>query len=605
MAEKIYWKIPALLLFIMFCLMLGASLGDSAIQDELAHIPAGYAYVKFLDYRLNPEHPPLVKAIAGLPLLFLHLNFPTDIKSWTTDVNGQWDQGGAFLYNAGNNPDQIIFWARLPMLLLTIFVGILFYLWTSRRFGRTVATLSLFLFVFSPTFLAHGHYVTTDIGATLGFLIGLWSFINFLENPSWKNTAIAGLCFGIAELLKFSTFLLIPIYIVIYLMHFTVLMDHSWKERALLAARGVSKFVAMGIIGVVVISLVYGFFMLHYPSALQMRDSKFLLSSFGNRTLVNIQHTLASHALTRPLAHYFLGVLMVIQRAAGGNTAYFLGQVSNAGSRSYFPIMYLMKESLGFLILAVVGLMYGIIKICRKYPWGWKRLGYWVKNNFAVFAAGFTVFFYWAYSLKSPLNIGVRHVLPTFPFIYLLVSRQIVSWMHGDGYRAPGGLFEFFRLIYKKYILAIPRYSIVFLLLAFIVFNVVRSYPYFLSYFNALGGGTDYGYRIAVDSNYDWGQDLKRLADYVQSNNIESISLDYFGGGAPAYYLGGKFKPWWSARGPAHGYFAISLTLLEGSVNPATPPFPQTKLEDSYSWLRGHEPIGRGGKSIFIYYLPK
>ncbi len=67
-------------------------------MDELAHIPAGYGYVKFLDYRLNPEHPPLVKMIAALPLVFIHLNFPTDKAAWKNDINGRKDPGTPLVY---------------------------------------------------------------------------------------------------------------------------------------------------------------------------------------------------------------------------------------------------------------------------------------------------------------------------------------------------------------------------------------------------------------------------------------------------------------------------------------------------------------------------
>src|SRR3989338_1002039 len=81
-------------------LMALSSIQESAIMDELAHIPAGYSYLNNLDYRLNPEHPPLVKMAAGLPLLFLDLNFPTDIPAWIEKVNGQWDVGYEFLYQS-------------------------------------------------------------------------------------------------------------------------------------------------------------------------------------------------------------------------------------------------------------------------------------------------------------------------------------------------------------------------------------------------------------------------------------------------------------------------------------------------------------------------
>src|ERR1700684_3986330 len=88
----------ALICLASFSLMFWAARTDSAITDELAHIPAGYGYVHNLDYRLNPEHPPLVKALAMLPVLFLNPVFPTSSAAWQTEVNGEWDMGTAFLY---------------------------------------------------------------------------------------------------------------------------------------------------------------------------------------------------------------------------------------------------------------------------------------------------------------------------------------------------------------------------------------------------------------------------------------------------------------------------------------------------------------------------
>ena len=201
-----------MLLGIMFFLMIASASNESAIMDELAHIPAGYSYVALMDMRLNPEHPPLIKDLAGIPLLFLDLNFPTDVKAWKDDLNGQWDMGRIFLYEAGNDADQILFWARLPMMLLAILFGWILYAWTQRRFGRTTALMTLFLFAFSPTFIAHSRYVTTDLAASFGFLIGLLTFIDFLEQPTRKHAVIAGIALGIALLLKFSTVLLLPVY---------------------------------------------------------------------------------------------------------------------------------------------------------------------------------------------------------------------------------------------------------------------------------------------------------------------------------------------------------------------------------------------------------
>ena len=110
-----------LIILSSFALMLNASLKETAIFDETAHISAGYGYVKYFDYRLNPEHPPLVKVLAALPLVFQSsIKFPVESSAWQTDINGQWAVGGKFLYESGNNADQIVGWARLGPILLTI-----------------------------------------------------------------------------------------------------------------------------------------------------------------------------------------------------------------------------------------------------------------------------------------------------------------------------------------------------------------------------------------------------------------------------------------------------------------------------------------------------
>ncbi len=80
---------------------------DSTTMDELAHIPAGYSYLSQQDFRINPEHPPLIKDLSAIPLMFLNLNFPSDSTSWTEDINGQWVLGWELLYNSNNNPEQM------------------------------------------------------------------------------------------------------------------------------------------------------------------------------------------------------------------------------------------------------------------------------------------------------------------------------------------------------------------------------------------------------------------------------------------------------------------------------------------------------------------
>jgi hypothetical protein len=615
---RIYSLFAGLLLTLMFALMFGSAKDESAIMDEMPHIPAGYSYLTEQDMRLNPEHPPLVKDLAAIPLLFLDLNFPANSKYWTDEINGQWALGAEFLYESGNNPDRILRYARLPLMLLTVILGWMFYLWTTRRYGYNVGLLALLFYATSPTFLAHGRYVTTDIGATFGFFIGLAVFLKFLDklgaqSPDRnKYLVIAGLGFGVAQLCKFSLFLLVPIYAVLGTLW---IIAHKWddlknfyttREKILTLLKDWIKMVGyifiIGMIGILVISFVYAFHVWNYPAERQLSDMQTTLKTFGTRPLVDLTIYMASVPILRPLGQYLFGLLMVVQRAAGGNTTYFLGEVSNLGWWYYFPVAYLLKEQLALHLLTLWVLLLGIWNLWNAKEKTMTAVMEWVRDNFTLVAAGIFIFIYWSQSMKSILNIGVRHILPTFPFIYLLVSWRLVKWLQSYPTHDPQNIHELLRGIYERYIAVAPRYLTMGIFILWLAIEAVFTYPYYLTYYNELAGGPRDGYKYIVDSNYDWGQDLKRLAMFADDTGIKKINLDYFGGGSPRYYLGDKFTPWWSAKGaPQKGeWFAISATFRQGAFGKPIPSL-SVQPEDSYSWLRDKEPFARIGNSIFVY----
>lgn len=589
--------IAFLMLGSMFILMFFSVLRDSATMDELAHIPAGYSYLTQKDYRLNPEHPPLIKDLAALPLLFLGLNFPLNTKAWAEDINGQWDMGRIFLYESENDPDQILFWSRLPMMLLAIIFGWLLFIWVKGMYGNKVGLLSLFFFSFSPTFIAHSRYVTTDLAAALGFFIGLTTFVRFLENQNAKRLTLAGAALGLALLLKFSLALLIPLYLLLAFLW--VLLDRS-RWRVLL------KLLIIFIIAGVIIHFVYLFHVWNYPQERQIRDSEFILSSFGFRPAVEATLWMAENPILRPLAQYLLGLLMVIQRSAGGNTTYFLGDIASSGWWYYFPVAYFLKEPLAFFILVLVALGVAIKSIREAHEKSFSVFAEWMRDNFVLASSLIFIAVYWLQSMQSSLNIGVRHVLPTYPFLYLLVSRQIIKWARFYTFAEPQNIREWLTTLYERYIKVLLKYAFIGLMLFWLALSAVLAFPGYLTYYNEFVGGARNGYKYIVDSNYDWGQDLKGLQNFVEKNNIESIAVDYFGGGSPSYYLGEKFEPWWSARGkpnPAAGdpeWFAISATFRQSAFGRPVKGFLK-KPEDSYLWLQGLAPVSRAGYSIFIY----
>jgi len=384
------------------------------------------------------------------------------------------------------------------------------------------------------------------------------------------------------------------------------------RERLRIGLSLIGKTLLIGVIGIIVIWAVYTPFISRYPAERQLRDAQFLLGSYGFRSAVNFDLALIKHAATRPLGQYVLGVLMVQQRSAGGNTNFFLGEVSGTGSRSYFPLMYLLKEPLALHLLTLIALLIGLSRVMAGAAGASRQVGTrlrrWIAEHFTQFSSMTVIAIYWIISIKSPLNIGVRHILPTFPFIYLLVSREIALWLRpGHETTASQNIGERLKNIYRLYITVIPKYLAVCALLLWLIIDTALAFPHFLSYYNELAGGNTNGWRIAVDSNYDWGQDLKRLVQFMDAppsgGKIPKIQLDYFGGANPRYYLGDRFEPWRSSRGPTHGYFAISSSFRQGAFGAPAPGFTR-KPENSYEWLKQYQPIAQIGNSIFVYNLP-
>ncbi|MFH1346793.1 MAG: glycosyltransferase family 39 protein [Spirochaetota bacterium] len=663
--NKIFpWIFVSLLIASSFGLMFYSSSQESAIMDELAHIPAGYGYVKYLDYRLNPEHPPLVKAIAALPLLFEKLNFPTDKSPWQSEVNGQWEAGTQFLYESGNNADQIVQTSRFGPMILALILILFIYIWSKELIGRWWALLPTFLFAMSPTVLAHGHYVTTDLGAALGIFISAYYFVKFLINSNKRNLVWAGLAFGIAQLMKFSAVLLIP-FLGILAIIFSLFVLREKKFVSLIKyifATGI-----IFIIGFILVYAVYLPFTLNYPIEKQKTDTEFILTSFaggpardathsvaggpardathsvaggpardvthsvaggsddslqsckGMRCLADINIMMAQNKILRPLGEYMLGVLMVLQRSSGGNTSYFLGEVSAAGWWYYFPVIFILKEQIASLILIALAFILAVWRSAKSFKFqvlSFKIFRDYLATHFPEFSMMLFVVFYWAYSIKSPLNIGVRHILPTLPFIYILTASGIKRWFN-NGKLNQRESFEAKIRNFKNDILKISIKGIfVGAIIVWYFAETLLVAPNFISYFNEFAGGTKNGYQYVTDSNYDWGQDLTKLKKFIASweveNNakIDKIAVEYFGGGSPTYYLGDKFEPWQSSKGnPADigiHWFAVSINNLQGALGKLTSD-QQRKPEDEYQWLQKiknpYQPDYKAGTSIFIYKL--
>lgn len=594
MKGKLFSPKAALVCICVFSglMMLYAGWTDSATNDEVIHITAGYDYIQNFTYHLNPEHPPLIKALAGIPLLLLKPNFPTSTNLAALPDLNELEVGGQFLYQSGNNAENIIRLARLVPIAITILAILAIYLLSRMLMDEWWSLLPAFLFALDPTILGNGHLVTTDVGAAFGVVTATYYFFRHLQTRSRNSLWLAGIALGVAELCKFSTIVLIP---------FFLLLACVWQTKRIGERTIIRDAFFIFLISFGMVYATYAMLMVRYPVSQQISDTiASLQERFGNvQGLGGVAVWMAGNPILRPFAEYFLGILMVSSRVVIGAFVYSFGRVSIGGGWWYFPAIFLLKEPIPTLIILVLGATTGLSYFIKKFVIARREniSEEFFRRAFIVCALLIFIIIYWSICIASPFDHGIRYLIPVMPFIYILASYLISIGLKSEakfGYLALGGL------------------------LIWLVLEAIFTAPYFLSYYNEFGGGTWNGYRYATDSNYDWGQDLLRFQFFMNEHpEISSIAVGYLGRGDIHYYLGNRAIDWSSGQGsPTNSgihWFAISIDALELATQPATPEVDRS-ASDTYPWLLSLRPPASGmgnvptpdyrvGTSIFIYYL--
>ncbi|NIM46612.1 MAG: phospholipid carrier-dependent glycosyltransferase, partial [Candidatus Aenigmarchaeota archaeon] len=413
----------------MFFTMVFSSRGDSGIVDEIAHIPAGYSYLVYGDFRLNPEHPPLIKDLAAFPLIFLRLNFPHIYwlsNAGGENVNNQWEVGWKFIYHSENNYDQMFFWSRLPIIILSVLLGLLVFKWANELFGSKAAVLAVFLYSFCPNMIAHSRFVTTDLGIAFFYVFSVYFFGRYLKDQSRKNLVISGVALGLAQAAKFSAVLLIPTFIILAFIKFYLVgtkfslgdfkgwfdqvFSDFWRKTLKISWH----FLLMLFVSGLVVLAIYYFHTKNMPISVQetLIDQSLLP---GDPRTIAIRDFLKGMAhISRPAAQYLLGLFMVIGHVGGGHTAFLLGDFSPKGWWYYFPIAFLVKTPILTLILI---LLVTYLLLRKK-----------IQFKFEHWLLIIPVIFYFYISIRGSLNIGYRHLLPILPFVFIYTS-QVANWI--------------------------------------------------------------------------------------------------------------------------------------------------------------------------------
>ena len=485
----------ALLLGILLIQLAFSTRRNSITWDEDDHIYAGYMSWKQADFGLNPEHPPLVKLVAAIPLLNMPLKMP--VLQDRFFKHEAFLGGKDFLFK--NNADAMLFRARLAVSTFTLLLGLLVFLAAQEMFGTAAAFIALTLLVFDPNLLAHGAVVGTDVGLSCFTFASIYAFYRYTKAPSAWRLLITGIATGLALASKHTGILVLPMLLLLAICELLRNKRTSGNQDAIRVPTGKRAWqlaialAAIGAIALVILWSAYGF---RYPARAEGRQLNPPLSSFV-QTLsrpreVRLLQTVAHFHL---LPESYIYGLADVRIMSDFYTSFLLGRIYPHGVWFYFPVAFSIKSSLSFLILLLIAL----------WTVTSRRLTAWREILVLTIPPGF----YLIVAMSSGMNIGVRHILPMYPFLWILIA--------GASYT----LIQHSR-----------RWT--YLVVALLVFQIIstsRTYPAYIAYANELWGGPSHAYRLLSDSNSDWGQQLKDVKRYLDQRGVKDCWFIYFGEG--------------------------------------------------------------------------
>jgi len=560
-----------LLLVIHATLAWTAVVTKSATADEPLHALAAYMRVAHGDFRLNPEDPPLwgYWAAALQPRRAapkLDLNSPL----WIALPDYMWNQSKwvtQTLYRTpGNDPDRFINLMRARMLVLSVALGALIALWSWQLAGRVAAVIACMLFALDPNFLGHGPLVKDDVPIALllaGLTYATWRGGEQLTPP--RALAVA-LLLAAGLNVKFSGVLFIPI-VAILLFARALFIPRPWiamgrllvTRRAKLAA-ALATLALCGAVSILGIWACYGFRFRPAPDARvglnlpliatsvtwtrmvahdpqQRVPSRAALEDEPTPLVARVALWIDRHEL---LPRAWVAGFLDTYKTTMLNPTYLLGRYSKTGWWYYFPLAMLFKTPLA--TLAAVGLALAVRFFRRTEPRG-SAAGFGRRWNLTCLTV--PLIFYGGVALTSNLNLGLRHVLPLYPFIYLLIASSVARL--GRAWRP----------------------ALVGLGIA-LAAETLLAFPNYISFFNAVA--KPFRLHLLSDSNLDWGQDLKLLARWRAQHPGAKLYLSYFGMADPGYYLGDDYTPLPGTGSTLReieyprdrGVLAISATNLQG-----------------------------------------
>lgn len=497
--------------------------------DEPLHLACGMEWWSKGTYNYGHLHPPLPQVLMAAGPYF------DGLRSQSRETF--WEEGDALLY-AGNQYWRTLTLARIGNLPFFVLGCLVVYWWGCRWFSRGTGLAAVFLFSTLPPILGHGGLATNDVPCCAAVALGLFCIIAWVEDPSWKRAAALSGALAFAVLCKFSAIGYVAgCWLVIVAVSWRSLLE-TWRWRA-------KQLVVVLSVGAI---LIWG----GYRFSLQRLDTLPQFQRLVETTpaLARIGHT------PLPYTEMFLSLVKLAHQNQLVHDSYLLGHYG-VHWWYFFPVVLAVKAPLGLLILVIVAATTARRWLrWRDHPWRLATL---------LFPAVIL-----AIAMSSRIDLGVRHLLPIFPYLAILGAQGAI-WLC--------------RLPVVRW-----RVAVAILLVGFDALHSASAGIDQLAYFNPLADR--HPERVLCESDLDWGQDLHRLSVRLRELGVGHVSIAYFGtarveaAGLPAYRtIGGQER--------VGGYVAVSaryLTLLAAK-------------DGSFSWLRNVAPLERIGRSIYLFRL--
>lgn len=537
----------------------------SATVDESPHILAGHRHWQCGDFGINPEHPPLLKLLATAPLIFRTLvEPPWECGSRITSKPDSFLFGTKFIIQ--NGVDDIVIPARLSAALMSLLLAAIVFAATWQMFGWWEAVTALALLAFEPNLIANGSLVTTDTAISATAFAAVYALYRFRQKPNVLRFVPVGLAVGLMLAAKHSAVIFVPILFGLLIADAAIFRrngNHLPKQ----ILRQTAAFAGFFLIGLILLWAFYGFRYHAIPGATENTISieNYIKENSRRPEIADSlsAQIVASVNQTRIFPEsYILGIADVV--ATGSRNTWIFDRNYPTGQWFYFPLAFAVKSSVALLLLLPLGLLFPFFNPEKR-----REVMFLLVPSLLFFAV----------SLTSGLNIGVRHILPVYPFFVVIA---------GGGAVWAGRKFHVFRYILIA-------------LLLFHAATAVRTAPNYMAFANDFWGGTNNTYRIFREANVDFGQNTKLVNEYLARENISDCWFASQGNveltrvSQPCRLMPGSFPASVTDEPDEPVPPVIEGTVLLGVLS--LPP----RGGNEYVPITQSQPIAQIGGSIFVY----